>query len=166
MLIHFLFFKIASAKHDDMHFAERTHRFENASPDRRRQIKNRCFCSYNDERFRDMIRRMKRLLLSLIALLGITHIARFFNRNSLTILLYHGVAPLARRSLGEGGKENRGLYNYRGKFIEPAHFEVQMRYFKEHYRVLELDEAVRRLFDGSLPSRALAITFDDGYRNF
>src|SRR3989344_8511691 len=109
---------------------------------------------------------MKRLLLSLIALLGITHIARFFNRNSLTILLYHGVAPLARRSLGEGGKENRGLYNYRGKFIEPAHFEVQMRYFKEHYRVLELDEAVRRLFDGSLPSRALAITFDDGYQNF
>lgn len=78
------------------------------------------------------------------------------HRNTLTILLYHGVAP----------KENRGIYNYRGKFIEPKHFERQIRYFAQHYTIVALDKGVQMLREGTLPKYALAVTFDDGYRNF
>lgn len=74
----------------------------------------------------------------------------------MTIVLYHGVAP----------KRERGIYNYRGKFIEPATFEKQLRYFKRHYTILGLDEAIKRLREGTLPPYALSITFDDGYHNF
>lgn len=39
-------------------------------------------------------------------------------------------------------------------------------YFTKHYAILPLDEATERLNRGTLPQYALAITFDDGYRNF
>lgn len=35
-----------------------------------------------------------------------------------------------------------------------------------NYTILPLDEALRRLDENTLPDYALAITFDDGYRNF
>jgi peptidoglycan/xylan/chitin deacetylase (PgdA/CDA1 family) len=44
-----------------------------------------------------------------------------------------------------------------------ATFERHMRLLKRCFRVLPLSEAVRRLRDGTLPARALCISFDDGY---
>src|SRR5438874_6071150 len=44
-----------------------------------------------------------------------------------------------------------------------AEFEARMRWVKENFKVLALPEAVQRLRDDTLPKRALAITFDDGY---
>ena len=46
---------------------------------------------------------------------------------------------------------------------EAADFEARMRWVKENFNVLSLPEAVQRLREDSLPKRALAITFDDGY---
>ena len=46
---------------------------------------------------------------------------------------------------------------------DAARFEAQMRWLKAWFNVLPLPEAARRLRDGSLPARAAAITFDDGY---
>jgi peptidoglycan/xylan/chitin deacetylase (PgdA/CDA1 family) len=44
-------------------------------------------------------------------------------------------------------------------------FEAQMQTVRRLFRVMDLSEAVRRMAAGTLPSRAAAITFDDGYSN-
>ncbi len=42
-------------------------------------------------------------------------------------------------------------------------FEAQMRRVRDWFHVLPLTDAVARLRSGTLPARAMAITFDDGY---
>ena len=49
--------------------------------------------------------------------------------------------------------------------VDEAAFTWQMALLARHFRVLPLAEGVRRLQEGTLPRRAVAITFDDGYRN-
>lgn len=48
-----------------------------------------------------------------------------------------------------------------------ADFEWHIRYLQRHYRIVSLREVVRCLKAGEpLPHRAVAITFDDGHRDF
>ena len=47
--------------------------------------------------------------------------------------------------------------------VDARQFDATCQWLKTWFRVLPLDEAARRLRSGSLPSRAAAITFDDGY---
>ena len=72
-------------------------------------------------------------------------------RAALTIMIFHRVPPAPDPLLP----------------AEPdaARFEHQMRAVRGWFNVIALDDAVRRLADGTLPARALAITFDDGYAN-
>lgn len=70
-------------------------------------------------------------------------------RARLTVLIYHRV--LAEPDpLFPGG-------------LDVQRFQAQVNWLKAWFNVLPLDEAVERLRSGSLPERAAAITFDDGY---
>ena len=47
--------------------------------------------------------------------------------------------------------------------MDAARFDRLMRFVARSFRVMTLGDAANRLAHGSLPSRALVITFDDGY---
>ena len=49
--------------------------------------------------------------------------------------------------------------------LPPDIFEKQMQFLKSCYRVMSLQELVDRSARGEVPERAVAITFDDGYRD-
>jgi peptidoglycan/xylan/chitin deacetylase (PgdA/CDA1 family) len=70
----------------------------------------------------------------------------------LAILRYHAIC----------GPEGYA-YASPGICISPGAFEDQARYLAANYNVVPLPEAVEALRDGSLPSNAVALTFDDGY---
>lgn len=71
------------------------------------------------------------------------------NSGRLSILIFHRVMPSIDPLFPE----------------EPdaARFDQMMSWIKSWFNVIPLDQAVARLKTGSLPARAAAITFDDGY---
>jgi peptidoglycan/xylan/chitin deacetylase (PgdA/CDA1 family) len=71
------------------------------------------------------------------------------SRARLTILTFHRVLP-----------EPDALFP---ELPTAMQFRQQMEWVKRWFNVLPLDEAAQRLKAGSLPARAMALTFDDGY---
>jgi peptidoglycan/xylan/chitin deacetylase (PgdA/CDA1 family) len=47
----------------------------------------------------------------------------------------------------------------------PENFERQVLFLKRHYTLLDLEELVERCCKNSIPRKAVAISFDDGYRD-
>lgn len=72
--------------------------------------------------------------------------------DALCVLMYHGIVE-------------RALAPFCWHQLPAAAFEQQMAWVARHRTVLPLEEALERLQAGTLPPRATAITFDDGYRN-
>jgi peptidoglycan/xylan/chitin deacetylase (PgdA/CDA1 family) len=67
------------------------------------------------------------------------------------ILMYHRVA-VAR-------------HDPWGLAVDPERFEEQIAYVKQHRTPMSMDELVDRLRSKTLPANAVAVTFDDGYRD-
>ncbi len=99
---------------------------------------------------------MKELATRLLCALGAPALFRFRNRRRLLILMYHGVIPAA------GDRPTSPPYWHQ---LPVADFRRQMEWVARKYRVLPLDEALAGLLGGTLPPRACAITFDDGFLN-
>ena len=104
-----------------------------------------------------MLKSIKRRTLAAAHSAGIMSLAResAWRGRRLLILGYHGVSS-----------DDEHLWD--GELYVPPEllrhrFEALRR---GGYRVLPLDEATRRLYDGTLPRRAVAITFDDGAYDF
>jgi peptidoglycan/xylan/chitin deacetylase (PgdA/CDA1 family) len=70
-------------------------------------------------------------------------------RGRLSILIFHRVLPTPDPLFPDE--------------VDAARFDELLTWLRHWMNVLPLDEAVRRLKAGSLPPRAAAITFDDGY---
>lgn len=78
-----------------------------------------------------------------------------WRRERLLILAYHGV------SIEDEHEWEPELY------LSPDALRARFRVIRDGgYTVLPLDEAVRRLRDGELPPKALALTFDDDNHDF
>ncbi len=75
---------------------------------------------------------------------------RNVNNQDINVLCYHKVSDFDKSFLS----------------VTVGRFHDQMNYLKKHFTVLSLSELKERILQNkTLPPRAIAITFDDGYRN-
>lgn len=82
---------------------------------------------------------------------GLTSAARSRNRRNLLIVCYHGVVAASASD--------------DWLLLPHGEFERQIEHLSRHYRLLPLDEGLRRLRGADLEEPTACITFDDGYAN-
>src|ERR1039457_3999344 len=77
-----------------------------------------------------------------------------WRQQRLLILCYHGLSL-------------KDEHEWEPLFVSPAFFRKRLEHLARcRYRVLPLNDAVSLLREGSLPSRSLVITCDDGFHDF
>jgi peptidoglycan/xylan/chitin deacetylase (PgdA/CDA1 family) len=104
-----------------------------------------------------MLKVIKKCVLYGAKFSGFTSLVRESNwrKQRLLILAYHGV------SIEDEHHWDPAL------FVPPEFLRERFNLIlKNGCVVLPLEEAIQRLYNGSLPKKAVAITFDDGYFNF
>jgi peptidoglycan/xylan/chitin deacetylase (PgdA/CDA1 family) len=102
---------------------------------------------------RPSVRRLKVTLAGLLGRLGLVRLVLHLRRRSPMVLRYHRVYPDGERPFYELG-------------VSAAVFEAQMAFLRRHFQVVPLQDVFEGLFGSRpLPDHAVAITFDDGYRD-
>lgn len=100
-------------------------------------------------------RTLKTAFLTACKYAGVFKLSRFATRNRLRILCYHGIA-----------RADEHLWRP-ALYVTPTHFADRMNFLlDQRYPVLPLDVAVKQHAEGTLPSGATVITFDDGFKDF
>lgn len=101
------------------------------------------------------MRIVKLLFYCVSKLLGLFRLSQWVTRKRLKILCYHGLA-LADEA------------NFRPTlFIRPERFAQRLATIQRYgFRVLPLNDAIKRLYTGKLPKYVLVITADDGFHSF
>jgi peptidoglycan/xylan/chitin deacetylase (PgdA/CDA1 family) len=100
---------------------------------------------------------VKRQILNVSSRIGLLESVRdsAWRQRRLLILCYHSISI---------DDEHRWSGTYS---MSPALLESRLRMLRDGgYNVLPLDEAVRRLYEGTLPPRSVTLTFDDGMFDF
>ena len=92
------------------------------------------------------------VLARLLCLIGIPVLAAGRRRDTLAIIMFHGVEA---EPLSPPCSHVHDLRTLRR----------QLEFVQRHFCVLPLEEALEALRAGTLPARAVALTFDDGTRN-
>ena len=103
-----------------------------------------------------MLKQAKLGVLRLAEITGASHLlsGSAWRRNRLLILSYHGVSAYDE-------------HEWADLYISAEQFRRRMESLAQaRCKVLPLAEAVQRLQEGTLPDRAVVITFDDGYHDF
>lgn len=99
---------------------------------------------------------MKQAIFSISGILGVDRLFAYLNRNRPVVLVFHGVTA-----------EKPGHFcNHEGMHLYRPIFERLMEFIANRYHPVSLSSIVDWLEGRAvLPSRAVAVTFDDGYRN-
>lgn len=95
---------------------------------------------------------VRNITAGLLCAAGLPALTRRRHRDVLGIVMFHGV-------------EDEPLSPACWHVLGAAQYRRRLEYLREHFNVLPLEEALDRLAAGTLPPRAMAITFDDGTRN-
>ncbi len=99
---------------------------------------------------------IKKLFCIFLIYSGICRLFSFIHRNSVKILLYHGII----------GEDLPAGLNGEGLHLRLEYFERQIVYLKKRYSILGLNDFVGYLKEGrTLPRYSVVVTFDDGYKN-
>lgn len=102
--------------------------------------------------------RARKLVVGALGASGVLGVMRRHpDRSRAVILRYHSVSDWTEES---------SIYREHAIAVAPALFKRQMAFLAAHYRVVALGELVQCLIENRpFPERAVAITFDDGYRD-
>jgi peptidoglycan/xylan/chitin deacetylase (PgdA/CDA1 family) len=104
-----------------------------------------------------MLKEMKRTVLRVMQNTGLFKILSQsgWRTDRLLILGYHGIS-----------QDDEHIWNPE-LYMSPEQFQSHLEMIRDQgFTVLDLDEAVERMYAGTLPAKSLSITFDDGSVDF
>lgn len=100
---------------------------------------------------------MKRFLLRFFHFLQLHRLLRYWRRNKVVILTYHGFTDKL---------SHPGIENHQGKHLLIERFKCHLEYIKKYHPIISLETLIDDYKEHrNPPAGAVVITFDDGYES-